>query len=53
MPFFYYGIMRIDGDLIAVLTCCGFDLVRLVANRLQPWKHIHIIQDISHSYFDN
>ena len=26
--------------MIAILTCCGFGLVRLVHNRLQTWKEI-------------
>ena len=34
------GNMRVDGDLITIVTCCAYDLVRLVANRLQPWKRI-------------
>ena len=32
--------MRIEGGLIAIATCCGFDLVRLVGHRLQKWKRI-------------
>ena len=51
-PYFHNGNMRIDGDLTATRTCCGFYLVRLVANRLQPWKRIDNIQDIPYSVFD-
>ena len=32
--------LRIANNIIAILTCCGYDLVRLVDNRLQPWKKI-------------
>ena len=30
----------IENNVIAIRTCCGFNLVRLVENRLQPWKKI-------------
>ena len=47
------GNMRIEDRLIAIFTCCCYDLVRLVDNRLQPWKHIKISQDITYIIFDN
>ena len=42
--------MRTDGDLIAIRTCCGYVLLRLVIDRLQPWKHI---KNIQHKHFNS
>ena len=32
--------MQIEGNLIAISYCCGFELVHLVGRRLQTWKKI-------------
>ena len=32
--------IHFENNLVAVLTCCGFQLAHLIGNRLQPWKKI-------------
>ena len=32
--------MRVEGNLIAIITCYGFELIRLVNDQLRHWKKI-------------